>query len=156
MAKLKITETDRRIVEVEVRIVYRDEKEERRTLDGPPYSLEIEANTQRIVFSNDVYGEVESDMNLECGDIHGNVSVGADITCSNLSGNITAGGDVTCESVKGDIQAGGDVNCTEIKGTVVASGEVNAEDLDDEDDDFDEEFDEEFDDFGFDGEDDDL
>ncbi len=129
MAKLKITETDRRIIEVEVRIVYEEGPEERLKLDGPPYSLTIEGETERIAVLGDVYGEVDADASLECNDIEGNVSAGNDITGANISGNLTVGGDVSCESVRGDINAAGDVNCTEIRGSVVAGGEVNADEL---------------------------
>ena len=145
MAKLKITETDRRIVEVEIRITYEEGEDEKYKLDAPPYSLEIEGKADRVAFLADVYGEVESDLSLECGDIQGNVSAGGDITCSNLSGNLTAGGDVNCETVKGDVNSRGDVNCTEIKGSVISSGAVNADDFEDEDDD--EEYDDELDDY---------
>ena len=134
VAKLKITESDRRIIEVLVRVIYEDGSEEKARLDGPPYSLEIAGEPERIAVLGDVYGEVESHADLECNDIQGNVGVGGDLTCGGLNGNVTAGGDINCDSVHGDINSGGDVNCTEIRGSVVAGGEVNADEFDDDDD----------------------
>ena len=103
MAKLKITETDRRIIEVEVRITYEEGPEERAKLDGPPYSLEIEGRPERVAILGDVFGEVECGADLECNDINGNVSAGNDLTGGSIVGNLTVGGDVNCESVRGDI-----------------------------------------------------
>jgi hypothetical protein len=150
MAKLKITETDRRIVEVEVKIVYEEGPEERQKLDGPPFSVSIEGKVERMAVLGDVYGEVDAEADLECNDIKGNVSAGKDLTGGNIIGSITVGGDVNCDNVRGDVNAGGDVNCTEIRGPVAAAGEVNADDFedgddeDDEYDDYDDDYDEDY------------
>ena len=140
MADFSISGTERKVTEVELRIVYEDGTEERKTLDGPVHTISIDADIDRLVVTGDVLGEMSVRGDLECNDIHGGVTANGDITCNDISGSASSGADINCNDIGGDVQAGGDVTCNDISGSVSAGGDVIEDDLEEDDFDDDEDY----------------
>ena len=90
-----------------------------------------EKNTIKLEFPEsgdkahiEIYGNVESEGDVNCGNVGGDVQACGGVNCGNVGSDVQAGGDLNCGNVGSDVQAGGDVNCGNIEGDIDADGDI--------------------------------
>lgn len=76
-----------------------------------------------------VGSDVQAGGDLNCGNVGDYVEADGDVACGNVDGNVNAGEDVTVDTVYGDVSAGGDVKAGTVNGDVSAGGDVRCETL---------------------------
>ena len=76
-----------------------------------------------------VGSDVQAGGDLNCGNVGDYVEADGDVACGNVDGNVNAGEDVTADTVYGDVSEGGDVNAGTVNGDVSAGGDVRYETL---------------------------
>lgn len=55
-------------------------------------------------------GNIQSDVEVNCGDVSGNVSAGSSVNCDKVYGHVSAGNSVHCHDVGGNVTAGNEVH----------------------------------------------
>lgn len=91
-----------------------------------------EKNTIKLEFPEigdkahiEIYGNVESEGDVNCADVNGYVEAGGYVNCADVGGYVEAAGVVNCSDVNGYLEAAGGVNCGNVEGYVEAAGDVN-------------------------------
>ena len=124
MAKLTIESAEKRVVTVEVTIVYDDGTSETRREKGEQITIEA-TNIATLSINGNVYGDVRAGADVSCGDVDGDAKAGTDISCETIHGDARAGADIHATDIDGNVRAGDDVQCNDISGNATAGADIN-------------------------------
>ncbi len=92
--------------------------------NGEKNSIKLEFPESGNEAHIEIYGNVESEGNVNCGNVGGYVEADGPVACANVGGYVEADGDVACGNVDGYVEAGGDVACGNVGDYVEADGDV--------------------------------